>query len=149
MTEYLREAQIFKGLTDDQLKKIAKHGEERRVAEDDLVFKEGDTGNEVFVVVEGRVQISMEMDMPTEQAPVHTVTPGGIFGEFALVADHERSASARSSKDTTVFALSREAFHDLAEDDPKLGYTVLRELGEILVSRLIKTTRELRASLMF
>ncbi len=147
--DILRKASVFTKLTDEQLKKIAEGGQERKVEDGDLVFKEGDSGHEVYVVVEGRVQITMEMDRPTEQAPVHTVAPGDLFGEFALVSDHERSASARAVKDTVLFTFSREAFERLCEEDPKLGYCVLYDLSQILVGRLIKTTRELRASLMF
>jgi CRP-like cAMP-binding protein len=147
--DVLKKASIFAKLSDDQLKKIAAGGEEKKIEDGDLVFKEGDTGHEVFVVVEGRVQITMEMDRPTEQAPVHTVAQGDLFGEFALVSDHERSASARAVKDTVLFSLSRGAFEKLCGEDPKLGYSVLYELSQILVGRLIKTTRELRASLMF
>jgi CRP-like cAMP-binding protein len=147
--DILRQASIFAKLTDDQLGKIAAGGEERRIEDGDLVFREGDSGHEAYVVVEGRVQITMEMDRSTEQTPVHTVAPGDLFGEFALVSDHERSASARAIKDTVLFTFSRGAFEKLCEEDPKLGYSVLYELSQILVGRLIKTTRELRASLMF
>jgi CRP-like cAMP-binding protein len=149
LIEILKKAPIFENLTDDQLKKIAARGEEKSVEEGDLLFKEGDTGNDAYVVLDGRIQITVAMDRPTEQAPVHTVTEGGILGEFALVSDHERSASARASKDTRLFVFSREAFIAIGEEDPKLGYRVLFDLSQILVGRLIKTTRELRSSLMF
>ena len=149
MSEYLRKTRLFKDLTDEQLRKISSRGEERRIPEDEHVFREGEVGHELFVVMDGRIQISVEMSLPTEQAPVHTVTSGSVFGEFALVSDHERSASALALRETMVFALSREAFRDLAEEDPRLDYLVLHELGQILVGRLIKTTKELRASLMF
>ncbi|MBW2262617.1 MAG: cyclic nucleotide-binding domain-containing protein [Deltaproteobacteria bacterium] len=147
--DLLKKASIFAKLTDDQLKKIVSSGEQKKIGDGDLVFKEGDSGHEAYVVVEGRVQITMEMDRPTEQAPVHTVAQGRLFGEFALVSDHERSASARAVKDTVLFTLSRETFDRLCEEDPRLGYLVLYELSQILVGRLVKTTRELRASLMF
>lgn len=147
--EILKQAEIFTGLGEDQLQKIARAGEKKKVADGELVFREGERGHEVYIVLDGRIQITVEMSLPTEQAPVHTVTEGKVFGEFALVSDHERSASARAIKDTEVFAFSRESFLKLADEDPHLGYKVLHELGQILVGRLIKTTKELRSSLMF
>jgi len=145
----LESCSLFTELTDDQRKLVAERGAQRQIAEGDVVFSEGDPGGELLLLMDGRVQVTMELSMQTEQAPVHTVVPGHVLGEFTLVADHERSATARALKDCTFFVLSRGAFTSLAEEDPKLGYVVLRELGRVLVGRLVKTTRELRASLMF
>ena len=77
------------------------------------------------------------------------MVPGRVFGEFALLAGAERSATARASKDATCFVLSRGDFRALAEADPELGYRVLDELSQILVGRIVKTTQELRSSLLF
>ncbi len=147
--ELIRKATIFQGLSDEQIARVQNHGEYRSAAEGDTIFAEGSAGQSLFVLLEGRVQISVKMSRDSEQAPVHTVIPGDVFGEFALVADHERSALARATQESRYFALKREAFRELAEEDPRLGYVVLRDMGEILVERIIKTTHELRESLMF
>jgi CRP-like cAMP-binding protein len=140
---------LFAGLTEAQLEEIAGAGEHHTFAEGHQIFHEGDEGNEMYVLLEGRVQITVEMSHASEQAPVHTVTPGSVFGEFAIVTGSERSATAVATKDATCFVLPRNTFEQLAEQDPHLGYRVTRNLAEILCGRIIKTTRELRASLMF
>lgn len=145
----LAKSTLFANLSSEQIRKIAERGERREVPEGELVFAEGSRGTEVFVLIEGRVKITVTMNRESEQAPVHTVLPGHVFGEFALVTDLERSANARAVKDSVCFAFSREVFHELAEEESALGYLVLKNLGEILVGRIVKTTRELRASLMF
>ena len=103
----------------------------------------------MYVLLEGRIQISVKMSRDTEQAPVHTVVPGSVFGEFALVSDSLRSATAVATQDSSCFVFTREAFEQLSERDPHLGYRMTRNLAEILVGRIVKTTRDLRASLMF
>jgi CRP-like cAMP-binding protein len=145
----LQDVSIFSDLSPEQLTNVAKAGSQRIVAEGELVFEKGSKSNEVFVLIEGRVQITIELSRSTEQAPVHTVLPGRIFGEFELVSDIERTANARAIKDSIFFILERDAFEQLAEKDPDLGYRVLRQLTKVLVGRIIKTTHELRASLMF
>ncbi len=145
----IKQAAIFQDLTDEQLARIDERGEHRTATEGDTIFAEGSSGHSLFVLLEGRVQISVKMSRDSEQAPVHTVVPGEVFGEFAFVTNQERSATARASQDSAYFAFKRETFHELADEDPKLGYVVLREVGQILVERLVKTTRELRESLMF
>jgi CRP-like cAMP-binding protein len=147
--EELKQALVFRNLDQAQLEVLAERGERRVLAQGELVFEEGSAGDEVFVVLEGRVQCTVKMSRDSEQAPVHTVVPGEIVGEFALVADHRRSATVRATQDSVLFVLRRSAFRKLAEEDPRLGYVVLRDMGEILVERIIKTTQELRASLMF
>jgi CRP/FNR family transcriptional regulator, cyclic AMP receptor protein len=147
--DILKKASLLAGLTDGQLKSLDSCGETRKLAQDEVVFEEGALGDEVFVLLDGRVQITMEMSRKTEQAPVHTVLPGSVFGEFALATSAKRSATAVGLKDSSVFVISRDAFEQLAAKDPALGYRVMQNLSEILVGRIIKTTRELRASLMF
>ena len=145
----LKEVPLFKDLSDEQLAAIVASGSKRELAEGELVFAERTDGDEMFILLEGRVQITIEMSRESEQAPVHTVTEGKVFGEFALLAGMKRSATARTIKDCRFFVLNRTDFQALAEEDPKLGYTVLRQLTEVLVGRIVKTTQELRSSLMF
>lgn len=145
----LREIPLFADLTDDQLGAVAARGEERAVANGETVFEQHSDDDELFVLLEGRVQISIEMNRPTEQAPVHTVTEGKVFGEFALLAGMKRSATARTVKDSRFFVLNRASFEALAEQDPLLGYRMLRQLTGVLVGRIVKTTQELRSSLLF
>lgn len=145
----LRSCTLFEGLSEPQLDRILTEAERRSAVEGEPFFAEGDGGREVYVLLEGRVQISVRMSCESEQVPVHTVVPGHVFGEFALVADHQRSATALASQPASCVVFSREQLEALAEEDPRLGYLVLRNLGRIVVERLIKTTQELRASLMF
>jgi len=147
--DILRKTDLFAGLSGAQLAALVSIGETRNHAQDKVVFEEGSPGDEVFVLLDGRVQITVEMARKTEQAPVHTVLPGSVFGEFALAASDKRSATAFGLKDCSFFVFTREGFHKLAQKDPALGYRVMQNLSEILVGRIIKTTRELRASLMF
>ena len=147
--DILKKAKLLAGLSDKQLEALEACGDTRSHTQDEVVFEEGAPGNEIFVLLTGRVQITVEMSRKTEQAPVHTVVPGSVFGEFALATDAERSATAVALKDCEFFVFSRDEFQTLADKDPALGYCVMQNLSEILVGRITKTTRELRASLMF
>jgi CRP-like cAMP-binding protein len=147
--ENLRIACLFANLDDDPLAKVSARGERRDVSQGEVIFKEGSAGDDIFLLLEGRVQCTVAMAHKSEQAPVHTVVAGDIFGEFSLIAEHPRSATAVAIQDSVYFTLTRKAFRDLADQNPRLGYVVLRDLGEILIDRIIKTTQELRASLLF
>ncbi|MFH2009946.1 MAG: cyclic nucleotide-binding domain-containing protein [bacterium] len=151
MSEFklLENTTLFAGLDKAQLERLQGIGQRHTYRDGDVIFEEGDSGHDVYVLLEGRIQITVKMSRDTEQAPVHTIVPGSVFGEFALVSDSERSATAQATKDSTCFVFTRESFEQLSEQDPHLGYRVTRNLAEILVGRIVKTTRDLRASLMF
>ena len=77
---------------------------------DEVVFREGDKGDRLYVVVNGEVQIVSEKP---DQAPVviAELGPGDCFGEMALVSDHPRNATARTAGAVDVLTVDREAFH--------------------------------------
>ena len=145
----LKESSIFSDLSAEQIEEITRVGEQYSVPEGATVFEEGHPGVAMYILIDGRIQITVEGERPNERVPVHTVVPGRIFGEFALIGAHERSATARTTKDSIVFRLSREAFTELTDQDAQLGYVVYKRLSHVLMNRLIKTTRELRSSLLF
>lgn len=145
----LKESRIFNGLTEEQLENIKESGEIISVEENVILFEQNSEGNEVYILLSGRVQISVQLANKTEQAPVHTIVPGDLFGEFALITNNPRSARATAHQDSKLFMLARDNFNKLAEEDPKVGFVMLKNLSEVLIERITKTTSELRSSLMF
>jgi CRP-like cAMP-binding protein len=140
-------APLFAGLDPEQLAALETLGEERRYVEGDTIFQEGKAGTHLYCVLDGRVEITLALDAAGEEAPVHTVLPGSIFGEFVLFTGAPRTATARAVRDTRILALPREGLGELFERDPRLGYLLMRNLCGILVGRINKTTKDLRASL--
>jgi len=81
------------------------------------VFKDGEKGNNAFVVQEGLIEIVKGSG--DEEVILGTIEKGGIFGEMALIDDQPRMASARAADDTTVIVIDRDMFRKkLAKSDP-------------------------------
>jgi CRP/FNR family transcriptional regulator, cyclic AMP receptor protein len=90
------------------------------------IFKEGDHGDEFFVIVRGQVEIR------SGDRHFETLGPDGIFGEMALIDDNPRSASAVALTDVTVAPIKENQFLFLVKNTPFFALSVMR----VLASRL-------------
>jgi CRP-like cAMP-binding protein len=89
-----------------------------------IIIREGHVGVGLFVVLEGRVAISIG-DSVVEKAG-----PGGVFGEMSLIDRTPRLATAVAETDCALLAMSRHMFLHLVKKSPKFGAALLRAVGE-------------------
>ena len=98
----------------------------QRVKAGETLFREGDTGDIMFVVKSG------EMAIKFRDVFLEKVGRGGIFGEMALVDGGSRSATAMALSDTLLIPIDRARFLDLVKDDPTFALHVLAVLADRL-----------------
>jgi NADH:ubiquinone reductase (H+-translocating) len=84
-----------------------------------VIFREGDRGDSLYVVTEGEVEVVKTVPGRGE-TPVRRLGVGECFGEIALVSDHARSATVRAVSATNVLAVDREAFQAMFASLPPL-----------------------------
>jgi CRP-like cAMP-binding protein len=101
-------------------------GDQARVRYDrgKVIMVAGQTGALMYVVVGGRVSISIR------GAVVERVGPGGVFGEMALVDQSPRSANAVADADCQLLAINRAVFLNLVKSDPTFGIALLGSMAE-------------------
>ncbi len=113
-----------------------------RLREDGVLFREGDPGDALYVVVEGAV-------VPCAERPIRrrlaVLQEGEFFGEVALVTDQPRIATVRALVDTTLLVLDADAVRALVRREPGLMVVFLRFLRERLLHRLGQTSPLLRS----
>ncbi len=131
MNDQATDASSETGNEDDSKIRRAANTEKRAVSEGQYIFREGESGDLAFVVLEGKVEISHVVE--NENMPIGTVVKGGMFGEMALIDNGLRMASARAiESDVEVLVISREVFHKKLESaDP-----FHRALIDILTSHI-------------
>ncbi len=134
---------VFEGLSDAEVQGLTRACETRSHAAGEAVFSEGDDGDDVYVVLSGRVRIAKALSVSTDKT-LELVDRGGVFGELALLGGGLRSASASAVEATEVLVLTRDGFLGLAERDPALGFKIMGRLAAILAQRLQTTTELLR-----
>ncbi len=92
----------------------------------DVLFKQGDLGSEVYLVVSGHVQISQEID-GAEQV-LATLDPGQFFGEMALFEGAVRSASATVHGHARLICFTKEEFLERAHEEPAFALALVQDL---------------------
>jgi len=91
---------------------------------DKVIMKEGQTGVLMYVVLDGRVAVTIQGRL------VEKVGPGGVFGEMALVERTPRLASAVAETDCALLAINRNIFLNLVKASPDFGVSLLSAIGE-------------------
>ena len=118
-------SESFSELLDAELHKIAGTVRTLRVAAGEVIFKEGDPGDGMYVVDAGRVEILLG-DLESEPRVLSHVGPRGIFGEMAILDDKPRSATARAEVDSTLRFIPREDALRLFSQSPQLVLALMR-----------------------
>jgi len=91
-----------------------------------VIMKEGEGGVFMYVVVEGRVAISIKSSI------VERVGPGGIFGEMALVDQSPRAATATAESDCSLLSINRNDFLALVKSHPDFAVSLLKSAADRL-----------------
>jgi len=116
--------------------------EDLQVPKGSLIFRQGDAGDQMFLIGDGRVRLFLESE--GNQKEVGVLGPGDFFGELALLRDAPRSATAEAVEDTTLLPIGRDVFAMLVQDDLDTVFRMMRNLGE----RLARTNIPIQILLM-
>ena len=115
---------FFKGLSRGALLELAKITEDLEVDEGRALTREGKSGSEFFVIIDGQVGVSKD------GKEIRTLGPGDFFGEIALLEDTPRTATVTAKTPLRFFVLTRQAFRSLLAHQPELEQKVLAALKE-------------------
>jgi CRP/FNR family cyclic AMP-dependent transcriptional regulator len=105
----------------------------------DKIVIRGESGSSLFLIEEGRVQVSgggdLEHDMGVSLGLID-LEKGAIFGDICLYGIHPRTATVSALTDVTVLEIRCDMLSVYLDDHPVEGYLFLRELFEIMAARL-------------
>jgi CRP/FNR family transcriptional regulator, cyclic AMP receptor protein len=146
VTDLLKKVAIFKDLDGDELTQVADVCKEEKFVSGEFIFREGEHGNRLYLIVDGEVRISRDVPGSGEEA-LAVLKPGALFGEMAVFDRTERSTHAISNGGTTVLTISRPDFEMLLDFNRELAYKVLWACVRLLSSRLRSTNDSLRSFL--
>jgi len=146
VTELLQKVAIFKDLDADELKQVADVCREEKFNSGEYIFREGEHGNRLYLIVDGEVRISRDVPGSGEEA-LAVLKAGALFGEMAVFDRTERSTHAISNGGTTVLTISRPDFEMLLDFNREMAYKVLWACVRLLSSRLRSTNDSLRSFL--
>ena len=134
---------LFAYFTVEEVQNAVKMIRMRSFRKGDLIFMEGDVGDELYLVESGKVAISKAIKGNLEQVLAH-IGPGEYFGEMALLDKIPRTASASAEEDCVLMALGKDDLFALMEKEPKAAAKIMFNLLKTFTSRLQATNEQLK-----
>lgn len=127
----LRDVPMFNLFDEDELRELCQHIEEKRFVAGQTIFRLGDPGGEMHVVLSGRVELFIT-DRDGSRALVGEVEAGEMFGELSLLDSEPRSASAVAVEATRVYCIDRNDLSQLFTKKPQAALDIMATLSRRL-----------------
>ena len=129
--DVLREAPLFSGLDDAAAESLGSSMSQTRMQRGDVLFREGDTGDRLYVVTEGKIKLGRRSADGRENL-LAILGPGQMFGELSLFDPGPRSATATAVTDCTLQSLGHEALTGWLNARPDVARGLLNQLASRL-----------------
>jgi CRP-like cAMP-binding protein len=129
---FLKSIDLFRALPSEELAQIAEIAEEQPLAQGDTIFSEGEPGDALYLIVEGKVKV--------HKGEKELVRLGvrDVFGEMAVLDSEPRSASVTAVEDSVCLKIGRDDFRDILSERPEIGLGVMK----VLTRRLRDTSKK-------
>src|SRR5205809_1952538 len=128
VAEELKRVPLFSGLSQRQLRQLAKDVNERRVRRGTELIKQGQmSGVDCFVIAEGEAAVVVD------GKEVARLGPGDYFGELALISERERAASVVALTEMRCHTIQFWHFRGFAKKNPDVAWKLLQHVTELLL----------------
>jgi hypothetical protein len=135
----LEKAQMFKDFEWAQIEILSGYIELYRAAPGAVLFREGDKGDFMCIVLQGKLEIHKENNQHVDKT-VTTVFAGRSLGEMTIVDGEPRSATAVAIEPSMLAVLTQENFLQIMRDRPALSAKLLLKIAQLLSQRLRLTS---------
>ena len=135
MVSLLQNVPIFAGLEDDALELLLEHTVARDFPENEVVVREGDASNLLFLIGSGYVRVIKNFGKP-DQIELTTLGEKDFFGEMCIIDTLPRMATVLTGAPSTLFSISSMAFHRLYKTFPAQHSILILNIARDLARRL-------------
>ena len=129
LTDRLHELRLFRGVTPEDLSALLQLMKQENYPAGHVLFEKGAPGDAMYMVLAGRVRI-FTRDSLGNEITLSFMDPVRIFGDFSLLDNSPRSASAVVEQDSTLMRLSGEEFAAFLPKHPSFGLAMVRNMAE-------------------
>jgi CRP-like cAMP-binding protein len=143
--DFIRTIRVFREFDRPELMALSERLHERRLRRGQVLFHEGDEGEEMFLVRDGAILVSKAVTGKVEQI-LARFGPGDFFGEMSLFDRSPRSATIQAETDAVLLALDRDNLNGLIQVNPRAAAAFFHGLVQVFIERL-RTSGELVAEI--
>ncbi|PYM56241.1 MAG: hypothetical protein DMD77_16885 [Candidatus Rokuibacteriota bacterium] len=138
---FLREISLLKDLEEPQLVALWPRLRERRLRKSEVLFREGDPGEEMFFIRTGTILVSKVVSGRVEQI-LSRLQAGDVFGEMSVFGDEPiRTATIQAENEASLFSLDRKSINEFIEANPKDAARLFQQLVVVLIRRLVQSSQ--------
>lgn len=129
---FLQKVPIFKDLSIEELGNIASITHMEEYEEGEILFHEGDIGDQAYVVISGKVEIYKEATKKQKESVITNFITGDCFGEMSLFDGETRSTSARTMEPSTLGIYSKSELNAVIDRYPSIAIGIIKVLSNRL-----------------
>jgi len=133
---------LFAGMSDPEFRTVLAFLERRCINKGDAVFREGDCGDRLYILLSGKFNAYVSQQDGTQRR-MFEIRPGDFFGEMSIIASEPRSATLTAAEDTEVMALPGADFFRIISEHPMIGVKMLKAISTVQNSWLDQTSQNL------
>ncbi|OGQ89083.1 MAG: hypothetical protein A2289_25400, partial [Deltaproteobacteria bacterium RIFOXYA12_FULL_58_15] len=130
---------LFSDLSKNAFIQLLEQMHMRQVLPDEVVIREGDVDDSMFIISNGRVKVTKTTETGSEIVLAH-LSDGAFFGEMALLSQSPRTASVIAEEETLLFEVSRKVLDEVVKAFPSVKHILLRFYRQRLLSNLMATS---------
>ena len=137
--EILSDVKFFSGFSSKEIKDISDMSEYLELPKGDILFSEGDHCRDIYLLLEGRFDVSVKMLVKTTSDYdniLTTIKSGEVIGELSFIDGTERSATVIVRNNARVIKIPYEAIKDYFSKHTDTGYMFLEKISTILTRRV-------------
>jgi len=141
LLRFLRDVRLFTRFGEPDLIALAESLRERHLRKNQVLFREGDPGDEMFIVRDGIVLVSKAIKGRVEQV-LDRVRPADFFGEMSLLDSSPRSATVQAETDAMLLSLDRTGLQRLSDTNPRAAAAFFYAMVHVFIERLRRSTHQ-------
>jgi hypothetical protein len=122
------------GLSEDEVARVLGRSNIIRCSAGDRVLKQGGVASNMFVVLEGTLEVKVDGEL------VRVFSPGDVFGEMAFLLERPRAADVYAATDGRILSLSQSTLRKAVASDPEVAAQLLLNLSKMLCYRILQSS---------
>lgn len=127
--QYVRQVPIFTSLKPEDILKVAEIVEEISIPAGQVLFREGDTGDAVYIVIDGKVKVTKVQEEGSERT-LAVFRDGDFFGEMAVIEETPRTATAVVLEPCVLYKITKQNFGFVMRLNPGISLKIMRFMSE-------------------
>ena len=150
--DLLKQTPILEGLSSDQLEKVLAIMTEIEVPPGEEIIRDGEPGDTMYILTKGAVQVSKTLTLKVSRRDFGEKEKRLIvldsrdypaFGEVALLENDKRTATVTALTESKLFEIERLKFEQLCEQEPIIGYRIIRNIAKGICAHLHKANMDI------